>query len=46
MGESFVGAAVREKIEETGIMREVTVLVSIYNHPKHLIHYTSNNEVR
>jgi ADP-ribose pyrophosphatase YjhB (NUDIX family) len=46
IGESFVGAAVRETIEETGITCEVTGLVGIYNGPKHLIHYTSNDEVR
>jgi ADP-ribose pyrophosphatase YjhB (NUDIX family) len=46
IGESFVGAAVRETLEETGITCEVTGLVGIYNDPKHLIHYTSNDEVR
>jgi ADP-ribose pyrophosphatase YjhB (NUDIX family) len=46
IGESFVGAAVRETIEETGITCQVTGLVGIYNDPKHLIHYTSNDEVR
>jgi ADP-ribose pyrophosphatase YjhB (NUDIX family) len=46
IGESFVGAAVRETFEETGITCEVTGLVGIYNDPKHLIHYTSNDEVR
>ena len=46
IGESFVGAAMRETLEETGITCEVTGLVGIYNDPKHLIHYTSNDEVR
>jgi ADP-ribose pyrophosphatase YjhB (NUDIX family) len=46
IGESFVQAGVRETLEETGIACEVTGLVGIYNDPKHLIHYTSNDEVR
>jgi 8-oxo-dGTP pyrophosphatase MutT (NUDIX family) len=46
LGESLVGAAVRETFEETGITCEVTGLVGIYTDPKHVIHYTSNGEVR
>jgi 8-oxo-dGTP pyrophosphatase MutT (NUDIX family) len=46
LGESLVGAAVRETVEETGITCEVTGLVGIYTDPKHVIHYTSNDEVR
>jgi len=46
LGESLVGAAVRETLEETGIACEVTGLVGIYTDPKHVIHYTSNDEVR
>jgi len=46
LGESLVQAAVRETAEETGIACEVTGLVGIYTDPKHLIHYTSNDEVR
>jgi 8-oxo-dGTP pyrophosphatase MutT (NUDIX family) len=46
LGESLVGAAVRETAEETGITCEVTGLVGIYSDPKHVIHYTSNDEVR
>jgi len=46
LGESLVSAAVRETAEETGITCEVTGLVGIYSDPKHLIRYTSNEEVR
>jgi 8-oxo-dGTP pyrophosphatase MutT (NUDIX family) len=46
LGESLVGAAVRETVEETGITCEVTGLVGIYTDPKHVIHYISNDEVR
>ena len=45
-GESLTDAAVREVQEETGITCQVTGLVGIYTDPRHLIHYTSNNEVR
>ena len=46
LGESMVQAAVRETVEETGIHCEITGLVGVYTDPKHLIHYTSNDEVR
>lgn len=46
LGESLVQAAVRETAEETGITCEVNGIVGIYSDPKHLIHYTSNDEVR
>ncbi len=46
LGESVTQAAVRETKEETGIDVEITGLVGIYSDPKHVIHYTSNNEVR
>lgn len=46
LGESMIDAAVRETIEETGITVQVTGLVGIFTDPKHLIHYTSNDEVR
>lgn len=46
LGESAVGAAVRETVEETGIACAVTGLVGIYTDPRHLIHYTSDGEVR
>ena len=46
LGESMVDAAVRETEEETGITCEVTGLSGIYTDPRHLIRYTSNEEVR
>ncbi|GAA2626806.1 NUDIX domain-containing protein [Actinomadura fulvescens] len=46
LGESVAQAAVRETAEETGIDCEVTGLVGIYSDPRHVIHYTSNDEVR
>lgn len=46
LGEGAVGAAIRETQEETGITCAVTGLVGIYTDPKHLVHYTSNDEVR
>src|SRR5829696_3991640 len=46
LGESMTQAAVREVKEETGIDCEITGLVGIYTDPKHVILYTSNNEVR
>src|SRR6516165_5184687 len=46
LGESITDAAVRETHEETGISCEITGLVGIYTNPHHVIHYTSNGEVR
>jgi ADP-ribose pyrophosphatase YjhB (NUDIX family) len=46
LGESVTQAAIRETKEETGINCEITGLVGIYSDPKHVIHYTSNDEVR
>ena len=46
LGESITDTAVRETQEETGITCEITGLVGIYTNPHHVIHYTSNNEVR
>ena len=46
VGESLAQAAVRETEEETGIRCEITGLVGIYTNPNHVLHYTSNDEVR
>ncbi|MEU6402078.1 NUDIX domain-containing protein [Streptomyces sp. NPDC046985] len=46
MGESMAQTGVRETLEETGINCEITGLVGIYTDPRHVIHYTSNDEVR
>ena len=46
LGESLVAAAVRETREETGITCAVTGISGIYADPKHVVHYTSNDEVR
>src|SRR5688572_17467330 len=45
-GESMTQAAIREVEEETGVSCEVTGLVGVYTNPRHVILYTSNNEVR
>jgi 8-oxo-dGTP pyrophosphatase MutT (NUDIX family) len=46
LGESIPQAAIRETFEETGITCEITGLVGTYSDPRHVIHYTSNDEVR
>jgi 8-oxo-dGTP pyrophosphatase MutT (NUDIX family) len=46
VGQSMSQAAVREVEEETGIRCEITGLVGIYTNPNHVMHYTSNDEVR
>jgi 8-oxo-dGTP pyrophosphatase MutT (NUDIX family) len=46
LGESVAEAAVRETLEETGVLVEVTGIVGIYTDPRHVVHYTSNDEVR
>ncbi|MGQ0845576.1 MAG: NUDIX domain-containing protein [Sporichthyaceae bacterium] len=46
LGESIAQAAVRETEEETGIVCEVVGLIGVHSDPGHLIHYTSNDEVR
>jgi ADP-ribose pyrophosphatase YjhB (NUDIX family) len=46
LGESITDTAVRETEEETGITCEITGLVGIYTNPRHVIHYTSDDEVR
>ena len=46
LGESLSQTAVRETLEETGITVRLTGVAGIYTDPRHVIHYTSNNEVR
>lgn len=46
LGESLPQCAVREVKEETGIDCEITGLVGLYTDPRHVMHYTSNDEVR
>jgi 8-oxo-dGTP pyrophosphatase MutT (NUDIX family) len=46
MNESVADAAIRETFEETGIQVEVTGLMGVYSDPRHVIHFTSNDEVR
>lgn len=45
-GESLSRTAIRETAEETGVNIRLTGLVGIFTDPTHLIHYTSNDEVR
>ena len=45
-GESLSMTAVRETQEETGITIRPTGVAGIYTDPRHVIHYTSNDEVR
>ena len=46
MTESVADAAVRETFEETGVRIEITGLLGVYTNPGHVIHFTSNDEVR
>jgi 8-oxo-dGTP pyrophosphatase MutT (NUDIX family) len=46
MQESVADAAIRETFEETGIRVEVIGLLGVYSDPRHVIHFTSNDEVR
>ncbi|MEU7004506.1 NUDIX domain-containing protein [Nonomuraea sp. NPDC046570] len=46
LGESIPAAAVRETVEETGIVCEITGLVGTYSDPRHVLLYTSNGEAR
>lgn len=45
-GESLSTTAVRETLEETGITVRLTGVAGIYTDPRHVVHYTSNDEVR
>ncbi|SEG67591.1 ADP-ribose pyrophosphatase YjhB, NUDIX family [Nonomuraea solani] len=46
LGESIPQAAIRETLEETGIVCEITGLAGTYSDPRHVILYTSNREAR
>lgn len=46
LGESMTDTAVRECLEETGYEIHVDGLVGIFTNPGHVLHYTSNDEVR
>ena len=46
LGESMTDTAIRETLEETGWLIEVDGLVGIFSNPGHVLHYTSNDEVR
>ncbi|NUS43734.1 MAG: NUDIX domain-containing protein [Mycobacteriaceae bacterium] len=45
-GESLSRTAVRETEEETGVDVRLTGIIGIFTDPQHVIHYTSNDEVR
>ena len=45
-GESMTTCAVRETLEETGIHIRPTGVAGIYTDPRHVVHYTSDDEVR
>lgn len=45
-GESLTQTAVRETIEEAGVKVSPTGIAGIFTDPRHLVHYTSNDEVR
>ncbi len=46
LGESLPAAGVRETLEESGIVCEITGLVGTYTDPRHVVLYTSNGEAR
>ncbi|WP_433417798.1 NUDIX hydrolase [Microtetraspora malaysiensis] len=46
LGESLPQAGVRETLEETGVLCEITGLVGTYTDPRHVILYTSDAEAR
>ncbi|WP_375430168.1 NUDIX domain-containing protein [uncultured Friedmanniella sp.] len=45
-GESLTQTAIRETLEESGIYIRPTGVAGIYTDPKHVVHYTSDDEVR
>lgn len=46
LGESMTDTAIRETLEETGWRVEIDGLVGVFTNPGHVLHYTSNDEVR
>jgi 8-oxo-dGTP pyrophosphatase MutT (NUDIX family) len=46
LGESMTDTAIRETLEETGWRVAIDGLVGIFTNPGHVLHYTSNDEVR
>lgn len=46
LGESLTDTAIRETLEETGWRVEIDGLVGVFSNPGHVLHYTSNDEVR
>jgi 8-oxo-dGTP pyrophosphatase MutT (NUDIX family) len=46
IGETAVQGSIRECLEETGILAEVTGFLGIFTNPHHVVHYSSNDEVR
>ena len=45
-GENLTETAVRECREETGYHIQISGLVGVFTDPGHVIHYTSNDEIR
>jgi len=45
-GESLTQTAIRETLEESGIQIRPTGVSGVYTDPKHVVHYTSDDEVR
>lgn len=46
LGESVPQAGIRETVEETGVTCEITGILGTYTDPKHVILYTSDDEVQ
>lgn len=45
-GESLTQTAIRETLEEAGVRIRPFGVAGVYTDPRHLVHYTSNDEVR
>jgi 8-oxo-dGTP pyrophosphatase MutT (NUDIX family) len=46
IGETAVQCAIRECLEETGILAEVTKFLGVFTDPDHIVVYSSNGEAR